>query len=152
MNKKILLTKRFEFCSSHSYYNKNLSVKENKKLFGKLSPYGHGHNYILEVTISGPVNKNTGMIINTYDLKNIVGKVLKEFDHKFLNKDTPYFKEIQPSTENIAQILWKKINAQLPLHCKLYKIKLYETSDLFVEYFNDNADEILDYTNFKRKI
>lgn len=140
MNKKILLTKRFEFCSSHKYYNKSLSKKENKKLFGDLSPYGHGHNYILEVTVTGKVNINTGMIINTYDLKDIVWKVLKEFDHKFLNEDTSYFNEIQPTTENIAKVLSGKIKENLPNKCKLYSIKLYETSDLFVEYCNYDTD------------
>lgn len=139
MARKVFLTKRVEFSASHKYYNKNFSLKENRKHFGEISPYGHGHNYLLEVTVTGTIDKNTGMIINTYFLKDIINQVLKEFDHKFLNEDTPYFKNTQPTTENLAKVLGKKLKENLPKTCLLYKIKLFETNDLFVEYYEKNG-------------
>ena len=123
------LTKRMEFSASHRYWNNNWSEKKNLEVFGKCtSKYGHGHNYVLETTIEGPVDPETGMIINIYQLKPMIKSVLKEFDHKFLNEDTDYF----------AKILYECITEKLKCaDCKLRKVRLYETKDLFVEYWKE---------------
>ena len=137
MDHKTLLTKRVDFAASHRYWNPEWTEKRNRSVFGKCtSKYGHGHNYILEVTIEGEVDPETGMIINLYDLKPIIDHVLKDFDHKHLNDDNIYFRDRIPTTENIARVFWELIEKQLGKGTKyrLYRIRLYETPDLFVDY------------------
>lgn len=137
MDHKTLLTKRVDFAASHRYWNPEWTEERNRSVFGKCtSNYGHGHNYILEVTIEGEVDPETGMIINLYDLKPIINHVLKDFDHKNLNEDNIYFQDKIPTTENIARVFWELIEKQLgkDTKCRLYRIRLYETPDLFVDY------------------
>lgn len=131
----VTVTRRFEFSAAHRYWRAEWSQEQNERVFGKCtSRYGHGHNYTLEVTISGPVDPVTGMLMNISDLKALVGGVLDEFDHKHLNEDTPYFKELIPTTENIVQVLWRLIVPILPQGVRLAKLRLYEMSDLWAEY------------------
>jgi 6-pyruvoyltetrahydropterin/6-carboxytetrahydropterin synthase len=135
-NKKVLITKKFEFSASHRYYKDDWSEEKNKKIFGSCtSPYGHGHNYELHVTISGKVDPDTGMIINLSDLKTQVNDVVKLFDHKFLNLDTPYFKDKIPTTENIANVMFDLIEEQIANKGEfiLHTIRLYEKKDLYVD-------------------
>ena len=131
------LSKRIEFSASHRYWNNDFTEEENLSIFGKCtSEYGHGHNYVLETTVRGPVDEDTGMIINIYKLKPILKSVLKEFDHKFLNLDTDYFEKLIPTTENFAKILYECINEKLKnSECELLKVRLYETKDLYVDYW-----------------
>ena len=131
------LSKRIEFSASHRYWNNDFTEEENLSIFGKCtSEYGHGHNYVLETTVRGPVDEDTGMIINIYKLKPILKSVLKEFDHKFLNLDTDYFEKLIPTTENFAKILYECINEKLTdSECELLKVRLYETKDLYVDYW-----------------
>lgn len=133
-------TRRFEFSAAHRYWRNDWSAEENERVFGKCtSPYGHGHNYTLDVTITGALDPQTGMVMNMTDLKALVNKVLEEFDHKHLNEDTPYFKEQIPTTENIVRVLWRLIAASLPAEARLVKLRLYEMSDLWADY--DGSDE-----------
>jgi 6-pyruvoyltetrahydropterin/6-carboxytetrahydropterin synthase len=137
MGYKTLLTKRVEFSASHRYWNPKWSEERNMEVFGKCtSKYGHGHNYLLEVTVEGEVAPDTGMIINLYDLQPLINDVVKNFDHKYLNEDTPFFKDKNPTTENIAVVLWDLMGSRLKgiPKCSLYRIRLYETPDLYVEY------------------
>lgn len=137
MAHKTLLTKRVDFAASHRYWNPKWNEEKNRAVFGKCtSEYGHGHNYILEVTIKGEVDPETGMIINLYDLKPIMNEVLKDFDHKFLNEDNPHFKNLIPTTENIARVLWNLTEKSLEgvSDSRLYRIRVYETPDLYVDY------------------
>lgn len=131
------LSKRIEFSASHRHWNNDFTEEENLSIFGKCtSEYGHGHNYVLETTVRGPVDEDTGMIINIYKLKPILKSVLKEFDHKFLNLDTDYFEKLIPTTENFAKILYECINEKLKdSECELLKVRLYETKDLYVDYW-----------------
>lgn len=137
MGYKTLLTKRVDFAASHRYWNPEWGEERNQAVFGKCtSKYGHGHNYILEVTIEGEVDRDTGMIINLYDLKPMINDVLKDFDHKHLNDDNINFRDKIPTTENIARVFWELMEKQLEkeTNCRLYRIRLYETPDLFVDY------------------
>lgn len=140
MKNKTLLTKRVTFSASHRYWNKNWSEEKNNEVFGKCtSPHGHGHNYVLETTVQGDIDPETGMIINLYNLKPIIVEALKDFDHKFLNEDNPAFADLIPTTENIAKVLWDVISEQLAGHsCRLHRIRLYETPELYVDYWRDN--------------
>lgn len=134
--KNILITKKFEFSASHRYWRDDWSPKKNDEVFGLCtSPYGHGHNYELHVSITGKVDAKTGMIINLSDLKKYVNEILQQFDHKYLNLDTPYFKNKIPTTENIANVLFELIDQQLQEKgdFKLAKIRLYEKKDLYVD-------------------
>lgn len=133
-------TRRFEFSAAHRYWRADWSPEENERVFGKgTSPYGHGHNYTLDVTITGALDERTGMVMNMTELKAIVNEVLEEFDHRHLNEDTPYFREQLPTTENLTRVLWRLIAARLPAQARLVRLRLYETSDLWAEY--DGADE-----------
>jgi len=135
-SKNIFITKKFEFSASHRYWRNEWSEEENNKKFGKCtSPYGHGHNYELHVTVSGKVDPVTGMIINLTDLKKHVNSVIEKFDHKFLNMDVPFFKSEIPTTENIARVLFEQIDTELKGKGDfvLSKIRLYERSDLYVD-------------------
>lgn len=136
----VYATRRFEFSASHRYWREDWSAEQNTRAFGKCtSPYGHGHNYTLDVTIAGRPDPVTGMIMNLTDLKAIVGELLEAFDHKHLNEDLPYFKERIPTTENIVRTLWELIAPALPEGVALARLRLYETSDLWAEY--DGADQ-----------
>ena len=136
----VYATRRFEFSAAHRYWRDEWSQAENERVFGKCtSRYGHGHNYTLDVTVQGQPDPITGMIMNMTELKAIVGEVLAEFDHKHLNEDTPYFKQIIPTTENIVRVLWRLVAPRLPAEAALARLRLYELSDLWAEY--DGADE-----------
>jgi 6-pyruvoyltetrahydropterin/6-carboxytetrahydropterin synthase len=131
----IYVTRRAEFSASHYYHNPELSVEENRRLFGKCNnPHGHGHNYRLEVTVAGEVDPATGMVMDLKDLKKLLeAEVLEQMDHKFLNKEVPVFSTQIPTTENIAVEIWKLLEPKLRVG-KLHRIRLYETPDLYVEY------------------
>lgn len=134
--KMVLITKKFEFSASHRYWREEWTKEKNYEVFGLCAnQYGHGHNYELHVTVSGTINPKTGMIINLTDLKKYVKNVINEFDHKFLNLDTPYFKDQIPTTENITRVLFEKIDKELKGKGEfiLRKIRLYERSDLYVD-------------------
>lgn len=130
------LTKSFEFSASHRYYRPEWPEEENRRIFGKCAlPHGHGHNYLLEVTLKGPIDPVTGMVINLVDVKAAVEEVLAGFDHKHLNEDMEYFKERIPTTENLAMTLWGLIDRRLPQGPRLAALRLHEDEDLYVEYY-----------------
>jgi 6-pyruvoyltetrahydropterin/6-carboxytetrahydropterin synthase len=141
------LTKRIEFSASHFYRNPDWDTKQNQKTFGACYQE-HGHNYLLEVTVGGRVDPVTGMIINLYDLKQIVTDVLEEFDHKHLNLDTPYFEHAIPTTENLALVLWRKFRARQETQ-DLRSIRLFEGEDLWAKLTTpvtpDSSTSIEDY-------
>jgi 6-pyruvoyltetrahydropterin/6-carboxytetrahydropterin synthase len=136
----VYATRRFEFSAAHRYWRADWSEERNQHVFGKCAnPYGHGHNYTLDVTIKGQVDPATGMVMNMTDLKAIINGVLDEFDHRHLNEDTPYFQDQIPTTENIVRVLWRLIAPKLPTGVGLARLRLYEMNDLWAEY--DGASE-----------
>jgi 6-pyruvoyltetrahydropterin/6-carboxytetrahydropterin synthase len=134
----IYLTRRAEFSASHYYHNPELSAEENRRIFGKCNnPHGHGHNYTLEVTVAGEVDDTTGMVLDLKDLKTVLeDEVLRVMDHRFLNKEVPVFETKIPTTENIAVEIWKRLAPKLPSG-RLHRIRLYETQDLYVDYYGE---------------
>ena len=139
------LIKRVEFCASHRYWNSSWTEDENFKVFGKCAnAHGHGHNYVLEVYIRGDVCPKTGMVINLSDLKKILHEVLEYYDHKYLNMDHPKFASLIPTTENIVRVLWEEIALHLRefAHLSLAKLRLYESDDLFSEYWEEDEEKI----------
>jgi len=136
----IYLTRKVEFSASHYYHNPALSPEENRRLFGKCNnPHGHGHNYVLEVTVAGEPDPATGMVIDLKELKQILEReVLAVFDHKFINHEVPQLNGRIPTTENIALTLWQLLDGKIP-GARLHHLRLYETPDLFVDYYGGRA-------------
>ncbi len=134
------LTKRIEFSASHRYFKAEWDEARNKEVFGPCSQE-HGHNYLLEVTLGGRVDPVTGMIINLYDLKEIVTDVLEEFDHKHLNFDMPYFERLVPTAENLALVLWRKFRER-PETRDIESIRLCEGENLWAELYPPNEPSI----------
>ncbi len=134
----IYVTRRAEFSASHFYHNPKLSPEENRRIFGKCNnPHGHGHNYMLEVTVAGLLNPTTGMVVDLKELKTILEReVLQLMDHKFLNQEVPAFASKIPTTENIAVEIWALLAPKLTFG-KLHRIRLYETPDLYVDYYGE---------------
>ena len=140
MPKQVTISRKFEFSASHRYWRDDWTEEKNNKHFGLcVSPYGHGHNYELHVTVSGPVQENTGMIINLSELKKLVNQVLTHFDHKFLNVDTDFFNDKIPTTENIALVLFEQIDAKISTlpDLILQHIRLYARYDLYADVWRD---------------
>ncbi len=123
------------FSSSHRLHNRELTDEENYEIFGKCnSPNGHGHNYILEVVVSGEIDPKTGYVIDLKQLKTIIlDNVIKKVDHKHLNYDVDFLEGINPTTENVAVGIWDQIVDKLPSG-KLYSVKLHETENNYIEY------------------
>jgi 6-pyruvoyltetrahydropterin/6-carboxytetrahydropterin synthase len=129
----VLLTKRIEFAAAHRYHKAEWDEAKNRAVFGRCyNPPAHGHNYLLEVTVSGDVDPKTGMVINLFDLKRVLLGVLEEFDHKNLNLDMPYFADRIPTSENLARVLWTKLADQKDIGV-LHGIRLYEDEDLYAD-------------------
>ena len=130
---RVRLTKRMEFAAAHRYQNDAWDAEQNRAKFGACNNMpGHGHNYLVEVTVGGDVDECSGMVVNLYDLKEVLKQVLEEFDHKHLNLDTPYFAISIPTTENIARVLWRLLARRSEIGT-LEKIRLFEDEDLFAE-------------------
>jgi 6-pyruvoyltetrahydropterin/6-carboxytetrahydropterin synthase len=135
----VLISRRFDFSSSHRYYREEWSEAENARAFGLCAlPNGHGHNYTLEVAVVGEPDPKTGMVINLVELRSAVDDVLVQFDHKHLNLDTPYFQGRIPTSENLVVVLWGLIEDRLE-GAQLDRLRLYETDDLFVEFFGEQV-------------
>lgn len=129
----VSLMKRIEFSSSHRYVKPEWDEAKNRAVFGACyNPPAHGHNYMLEVTVAGEVDPKTGMVINLFDLKRVLLEMIEEFDHKNFNLDMPYFTGRVPTSENIARVLWSKLESQ-PDIGTLHQIRLWEDEDLSAE-------------------
>jgi 6-pyruvoyltetrahydropterin/6-carboxytetrahydropterin synthase len=125
---KLSLTRRYRFSASHRLHSAAFSEEENKRLYGKCSnPYGHGHNYVLEVTVTGAVDPETGMIANLGELDPFVEReVVEAFDHKYLNKDVSEFETQVPTTENLCREAYRRLKG-FPA-ARLERVRIEETS------------------------
>lgn len=133
----ILITRRAEFSASHFCAHPSLSEEQNDALYGAASrPSGHGHNYVLEVTVGGEVDPVTGMIMDLKRLKEIINEqVVELYDHRFLNHEVPPFDKIVPTPENIARDIWERLEPYVNGKSRrLHLVRLYETPDLYVDY------------------
>ena len=134
----ILLTRKAEFSASHYYWNDAWSEEENRRAFGKCANRnGHGHNYTLEVTVSGEINPVSGFVVDLKDLKTALEReVVSVYDHRHLNLEVPEFKAANPTTENIAVAIWKRLDGKIP-GAKLHRVRVYELPDLFADYYGE---------------
>eukprot|EP01147_Barroeca_monosierra_P000855 gene855-4127_t len=130
------LTRAETFSACHRLHSNQLSDEENVKIFGKCNNLnGHGHNYKVEVTVRGPVSPSTGMVINLSDLKKFMKHAIMDtMDHKHLDLDVSYFKDIVSTTENLAVFIWKSLSPLLPAEVQLHEVKVHETEKNIVVY------------------
>ena len=132
---KITVVRAEHFNAAHRLHNDNWSEEKNKAFFGKCNnPNYHGHNYDLEVMVTGEIDPESGYLIDMKDLSDLIKKeVLEPFDHKNLNLDVKEFFQLNPTAENIAVVIYNKLRAKLDKKFEL-KIKLYETKRNIVIY------------------
>jgi len=136
----IFLTRRATFSASHYYWNDAWSHEKNEQVFGRCANRnGHGHNYTLEVTVSGEPDPVTGFVVDLKWLKDVIEKeVLAAFDHRHLNLEVEEFGagKLIPTTENIAIVAWKRLDPAIKkaAGAQLNKVRVYETPEIFAEY------------------
>src|SRR5688572_214805 len=132
---KVKVSRKEHFNAAHRLYNPEWSDEQNARIFGKCSnPNYHGHNYEVIVSVTGEPDSETGYVYDMKVLSDLIkDNVLRKFDHKNLNLDTEYFKNLNPTAENIAVVIWRILRQKIESHLEL-KITLYETERNFVEY------------------
>lgn len=137
----IRITRKVEFSAAHFYHNPNLSPEENRRIFGKSNnPRGHGHNYVLEVTLAGEPDPETGMVLDLKELKEILQhEVVERMDHKHLNYEVPELAGKIPTCENIAAVIWGLLAPKIK-QGRLDRVRLYESADLFAECSAEGAE------------
>lgn len=135
MSPKISVFRKEHFNAAHRLHNPDWSAEKNKEIFGLCNNANyHGHNYELIIQITGTINPETGYVIDMKDLSVLAQEeVVKKFDHKNLNLDVPEFKNLNPSAENIAVVIYQKLRVKIAAELDL-KIRLYETERNFVEF------------------
>jgi 6-pyruvoyltetrahydropterin/6-carboxytetrahydropterin synthase len=132
------LTRSYRFAASHRLHVDALTPEQNREVFGKCNnPFGHGHNYIVELTFSGPIDPATGMVTNLADLDAFAQQqILETFDHRNLNT-LECFRDLVPSTENLSVEMWR-IAVQYS-HASLRRVRIEETPNNSFEYFGDGG-------------
>ncbi len=138
----LTLTRAYDFSASHRLHSNQLSDADNADIFGKCNwPNGHGHNYEVEVTLSGNIDPDTGRLLPIDVLDQVVDEeVLKPYDHKHLNYDAPEFRDLNPTSENLTRVIWEKLHARLADDprfgtARLHKVVVRETGRNYFEYY-----------------
>ncbi len=132
------LTKLFYFCAAHRYGHEDWTAEKNTEVFGDDAKI-HGHNYTLEITVKGSINPETGSIVDLVELKKIVkNNILDIMDHSQIEKDIPWFKDKQPSSENMVVFIWEMIASKL-IDCTLHRIRLIETPTIKTDYYGPDC-------------
>ncbi|MBI4579727.1 MAG: 6-carboxytetrahydropterin synthase [Planctomycetes bacterium] len=129
------VTQTFEFAAAHRLHCATMTDEENRAYFGKCNnPNGHGHNYVLEVTVAGAGDAPSPCVLPAARFEQIVKqRVLDRFDHKHLNQDCPEFRELNPSVENIARTIWGLLDGQFA-PARLARVRVWETAKTYAEY------------------
>jgi 6-pyruvoyltetrahydropterin/6-carboxytetrahydropterin synthase len=133
----MFLTRKYEFPASHRLYNPAWSDEENARVFRQCNNLnGHGHNYELEVTVKGTPDPRLGMVVDIYELDQVVQRViLDRVDHKNLNVDVDFLQGLIPTSENIVRAIWKELTPHIPAPAQLARLRLVETRNNAAEYF-----------------
>ncbi len=136
---KISLSRRYRFAAAHRLHNPKLGAAENQRLYGKCnSPYGHGHNYVVEVTFTGPLEPATGMVANLGELDPFVEReVVEAFDHKYLNEEVAEFRNRVPTTENVAREIFRRLS--IFRAAKLERVRIEETGKNSFDFRGDES-------------
>ena len=131
------LTRKAEFSASHICARADWTPEQNQAVYGNnANPNGHGHNYVLEVTVAGDPDPVTGMVFDLREIKEILNReVVDPMDHRFLNREVPPFDRIVPTAENLAAEIWRRIEPHVRRgNARLHNVRLFETPDLYVDY------------------
>ena len=130
----VYTTRKFTFSAAHRYWRDEWPPEENSRVFGNLT-VTHGHNYVLEVTVRGPVDPVTGMVLDLAELKRLVGDVvIVRFDHADLNRDPLFPPGTIPTTENLVRAVWELLAPKIGTE-RLFRLRLWEDPTFYVEYF-----------------
>jgi len=131
----VMLTRSYEFSASHRLHCEHLSEEENRNTFGKCgNPHGHGHNYVVEVTLSGNPNAQSGILIPMNEFDRIVyERVITRYDHKNLNVECAEFQQFNPSVENIAKTIWDRLSDAFD-RVSLHHVRVWETPKTYAEF------------------
>ena len=133
------ITKQYKFCAAHKYWNENWDKDKNIEVFDD-DVRLHGHNYDLYVTIKGPIDSQSGFVVDLKYLNKIVKeKVLDLLDHSLI-QDNEWFEGKQPSTENLVVYIWNQIFSKISSPAELFCIKLRETGTIFTEYYGEEIE------------
>ncbi len=138
----MFVTRKAEFSASHLCRIPDLDDAANYELFGEdANPHGHGHNYIVEATVEGDPDPVTGMVVDLKEVKGILEQeMVAPMDHRFLNYEVPPFDRVVPTTANLATEIWRRLDAPLAARSlNLYRIRVFETSDLYVDVFREDG-------------
>jgi 6-pyruvoyltetrahydropterin/6-carboxytetrahydropterin synthase len=134
----IELSRRASFSASHYYWNNDWSAEQNERVFGRCANRnGHGHNYILEVTVAGEPDAVTGFVVDLKWLKDVMEReVLSAYDHRHLNLEVPEFAKAIPTTENLAIAAWNRLEPSIKSArgARLQRVRVYETPEIFAEF------------------
>jgi 6-pyruvoyltetrahydropterin/6-carboxytetrahydropterin synthase len=132
---KTFLTRAVEFPAGHRYVRSEWSEAENEARFGKCyRPPAHGHNYRVEVTVSGEPNPETGMVVDLAELDALLREtVVEPMDHAFLNELPEFRGGLIPTTESLAHVIWNRLEPRLPRHVALARVRVREDRDLWAE-------------------
>jgi 6-pyruvoyltetrahydropterin/6-carboxytetrahydropterin synthase len=136
----IYLTRKEHFNAAHALYNESWSEEKNREIFGKCANRNfHGHNFDLYVTVKGNPHPDTGFVMNAHTLSQIMKKeIVYRLDHKNFNLDIPEFAGKMVSTETVVKQIWQWLQPEIEKHgCSLHSVKLYETENIYVEYFGE---------------
>jgi 6-pyruvoyltetrahydropterin/6-carboxytetrahydropterin synthase len=138
MTPEVLVTRRLRFNAAHRVHNPQLSDEENARLFGKCNnPNWHGHNYVLEVSVKGPIDATTGYVFDLGKLAELVEeRVIEKIDHKNMNLEVDFMRGVNPTTENIVVACWRVL-APAVVPGRLARLRLWETENNYVEYFGE---------------
>lgn len=134
----VVVSCKMHFNAAHRLHNPMMTPEKNQQVYGPCNnERGHGHNYNIEVFVKGPIDPETGYVIDLRQLKAIVEEeIISHCDHKHLNYDVPWLKDINPTSENLVTVFWKRLSPKI--HCgSLYKIRLEETERNIVEYMGE---------------
>jgi 6-pyruvoyltetrahydropterin/6-carboxytetrahydropterin synthase len=136
----VYLTRKIEFSAAHLYHNPAFSAEENRRIFGKCNnPNGHGHNYVLEVTVAGEMDPQTGMVLDLKELKEIMEReVMDRMDHRFLNYEVAELAGKIPTCENVATVIWQLLEPKIK-RGSLHRVRLWESPDLYVDCYGDGV-------------
>jgi len=137
----LYITRQMKFSASHRLYNPDYDDNKNQEIFDKCNNYhGHGHNYLLEVTVAGKPNPETGYVLDLKNLKRIIEyEIISKVDHKHLNFDVDFLQGIIPTVENLSVIFWNILKDKIP-EGKLFRIRLYESETSYAEYLGEPVE------------
>ena len=136
----IQITTKYELAASHRLHSADWSAEQNEVAFGKCSnPAGHGHNYLLEVTLRGHPDRASGEVTDLEEFRRLVqSEIIDRFDHKNLNEDCEEFAELMPTVENMAKVFWDRLIYRF-VNVELYRVAVWETPTTYAEYFGPGA-------------